>query len=638
MNYEQLSDLINANIIPGVPKGITAAKLKEILSELLDFTNLTQGDYQGTAAPTTNPGTPTTPVYYFATTTGTYTNFGGLAVTAGDGVNILSFIPGSGWSKAVVPVDLATYATKSELDAKTSNQELRVESLNLVNQQDPDFGVGTLSSSTGLPSSNSSYYRSGFIELGSNTQITTYSARWVWFYNSSKNYIGSTFLQVATNDSSKVYTLVNVPVGAFYIRAVSSNTQNEMMVVFGNNIIPYQPFGFLQIKEEFAPMIGEEKIKNNSVTPEKTTFFSTGLNLVNTEDPEYLPNKALTSSTGLPSGSISSDVSTGFIDISELDVFTIFSGRYLWFYNEFKIYISGSFQILTTSTSLKVYSIINSKPSGAVYIRVTSTLVQSTDLMVYSGSEEKPFEPYRFGINQDFLPQTINENSVKNIVFGSVQQEQIVWYGDSWSNRLASYTWIDKICQALGAIPYKQGIGSTTIINSGTIAYIDSNGRFVARPPDAQPGGTTQIASSMCMLERIQAMIPSDSKAIVVMGGINDFISNSTIGNDGDSVDTTVWGATRLMFQRIQTQAPLAKVVCILPPYVYRVDRTETQRRNIKNAIRTICDQMSIRCIDATGINAFNYTNYLPDDVHPNDAGSEVIASELLPNLQYLLL
>lgn len=114
MNYEDLINLLVESFKTGVPKNITADKLREALIKVVEFANVTRGDYQGTATPTTNPGTPSTPVYYFARQSGTYTNFGGIEVDATEGINILSY-SGSAWSKAVVPIDLSGYATDTVL-------------------------------------------------------------------------------------------------------------------------------------------------------------------------------------------------------------------------------------------------------------------------------------------------------------------------------------------------------------------------------------------------------------------------------------------------------------------------------------------------------------------------------------------
>lgn len=148
MNYTDLINKIAADIVPGLPKGVTAEKLKELFNELAQFANETRGDYQGPAAPADNPGTPTDPVYYIATTTGTYTNFGGLAVTASDGLNILSFVPGTGWSKAVVPIDLDQYAEKDSLiQVFDFTDQVKINPKNLFNKLKTRAGYHSTSGS-----------------------------------------------------------------------------------------------------------------------------------------------------------------------------------------------------------------------------------------------------------------------------------------------------------------------------------------------------------------------------------------------------------------------------------------------------------------------------------------------------------
>lgn len=137
MNYNDLIAKIAADFIPGVPKGINAEKLNGILNEITKFANETRGDYQGSAAPTDNPGTPTTPVYYIAESSGTYTNFGSLVVDVTQGVNYLSFVPGDGWSKTVVPVDLESYALNYDLQIQTLKSDGLIEPLNLLDTKIP---------------------------------------------------------------------------------------------------------------------------------------------------------------------------------------------------------------------------------------------------------------------------------------------------------------------------------------------------------------------------------------------------------------------------------------------------------------------------------------------------------------------
>lgn len=74
---------------------VTAGGVYNALAQILG--KLAEGYiYAGIATAATNPGTPTGKVFYIATAAGTYTNFGGLVVTAG--INVLKY-DGANWSQ-----------------------------------------------------------------------------------------------------------------------------------------------------------------------------------------------------------------------------------------------------------------------------------------------------------------------------------------------------------------------------------------------------------------------------------------------------------------------------------------------------------------------------------------------------------
>lgn len=69
------------------------------------ITPLVQGSFGGSASPSDTPNI-TNNIWYFATISGTYTNFGGLVVDVTEGLTILVY-DGSVWEKSVVPIDFS---------------------------------------------------------------------------------------------------------------------------------------------------------------------------------------------------------------------------------------------------------------------------------------------------------------------------------------------------------------------------------------------------------------------------------------------------------------------------------------------------------------------------------------------------
>lgn len=74
---------------------ITGQILQNTLNSIVNSVG-ENATFAGVATPTTNPGTPDGPVFYLATTPGTYSNFGGIEIAPGEAV-ILEW--GGSWTK-----------------------------------------------------------------------------------------------------------------------------------------------------------------------------------------------------------------------------------------------------------------------------------------------------------------------------------------------------------------------------------------------------------------------------------------------------------------------------------------------------------------------------------------------------------
>lgn len=94
-NYATLKAAIQAAIYENGNNEITGTALQQSLLSMIS--SLGDGyQFMGVATPSTNPGTPDANVFYLASTTGTYTNFGGLVLDDGE-IAILKY--NGAWSK-----------------------------------------------------------------------------------------------------------------------------------------------------------------------------------------------------------------------------------------------------------------------------------------------------------------------------------------------------------------------------------------------------------------------------------------------------------------------------------------------------------------------------------------------------------
>ena len=98
-SYNELKALIDAYIYPNGVQAITGQILNGVLKAIVDQVGAGY-NLMGVAHPSDDPGTPDAPSTWFAYEAGTYTNFGGVTVTAGELAIISS--DGLSWTKQTI--------------------------------------------------------------------------------------------------------------------------------------------------------------------------------------------------------------------------------------------------------------------------------------------------------------------------------------------------------------------------------------------------------------------------------------------------------------------------------------------------------------------------------------------------------
>jgi hypothetical protein len=93
-NYSELIETINEHIKTNGAGAITGQILNDVLQGMVSALGENYA-FGGIATPATNPGTPTTNVFYLASQAGTYTYFGNIVFR--QGVSVLVY-NGSGWN------------------------------------------------------------------------------------------------------------------------------------------------------------------------------------------------------------------------------------------------------------------------------------------------------------------------------------------------------------------------------------------------------------------------------------------------------------------------------------------------------------------------------------------------------------
>lgn len=231
-------------------------------------------------------------------------------------------------------------------------------------------------------------------------------------YNANKNFI------IRAGVTNSTYYKPVSSTGTKYVRISGTSDYSNIMINKGSSLLPYDTP--MKSKEGYKlnPSLYEQfdfkdgivdtsKIKNNSVTPEKTTFFTSNKsnNLLDTN--KIQQNKSVDTD-----GSVISDNVrwlSDFIPVNsnQDEQVNFTNGTYrIALYNKDKKFIIRSG--VTNSTSYKPAS-----STGTQYVRISGIIDPST-VMVNKGPNLLPFEePYgtQIKLKQEFLPSLLGDNS-----------------------------------------------------------------------------------------------------------------------------------------------------------------------------------------------------------------------------------
>lgn len=137
-----------------------------------------------------------------------------------------------------------------------------------------------------------------------------------------------------------------------------------------------------------------------------------------------------------------------------------------------------------------------------------------------------------------------------------------------------------------------------------------------------------------------------DADVVVVFGGTNDFgHGDAPVGRPEDRTPDTFWGACHSLYTYLMTEYPDARIVVMTPCHRLNEHNTDGSEHNkaynygslkdYVNIIREVAEYYSLPVCDLyanLGINpeiAPQREKYMPDGLHPSDAGNAKIAAYL---------
>lgn len=142
-----------------------------------------------------------------------------------------------------------------------------------------------------------------------------------------------------------------------------------------------------------------------------------------------------------------------------------------------------------------------------------------------------------------------------------------------------------------------------------------------------------------------------DADIVVVFGGTNDFgHGDAPLGDFKDRENTTFYGACHVLFRKLIEKYLGNQIVVITPLHRVNEDNPCGKHKPSKvgtlkdyvKAIREVAEYYSLPVLDLFATSGLQPNikaikeNYMPDGLHPNDAGHEIIANKIIRFLKAL--
>ncbi len=193
----------------------------------------------------------------------------------------------------------------------------------------------------------------------------------------------------------------------------------------------------------------------------------------------------------------------------------------------------------------------------------------------------------------------------------------------------------DSITAGVGAsAPENKYVEVFARLTGSTVRNYGISGTRIARQH-----GVNQFGECYC--DRFAEM-DDDADIIVVFGGTNDYgHGDAPIGTPDDTTPDTFYGACNYLACELMKKYPTATIVFLTPFHRIGEDSSAGQRPDgpvlkvFVDIIREVAEKYSIPVLDLWkngGVQPnveVSRVTFMPDGLHPNDAGHELLANRL---------
>ncbi|MCA0980250.1 SGNH/GDSL hydrolase family protein [Exiguobacterium aestuarii] len=489
-------------------------------------------------------------------------------------------------------------ATGAVTPDKTSFAKTVLATQNLFNKD------GVLTNGYNLDSTNGSLYVkadwsvSDFIEVKPNTTYTANNTDRIVEYNAGKVFVKTVLAPTKT---------ITTGATAKYVRISAANTNIATLMLVEGNTVPtqYQPYDMQVLIEKLR--LDEVAVKSlffegdklkGSLKVDMNNVAFLYRDSVNLFDKSRITADARLNTNGTTTARNDYNISD-FIEITPNTQYAYSYAVEVVEYDANKQYIRGVSGATTMTTSANAAFVKHSiyDPHLDVFMFVQGTSVPA---------DYVPYDVYSFSDTIKVAKETQRyEGKTWNVL------------GDSITNRPAYSYWT----------VLRQRLGFAQVNNYGV------SGSSIA----VRAGRTDS------MVERYSSMVDAD--VITLLGGTNDFGSNVPLGTMADRVNTTFYGACHILLSGLVTKYPTKTLAVFTTIPRYNMQETNGQGlyvHDYMDALREVAGFYGIASFDIlrnSQIKAYNETAktaYIPDGLHPNDAGYDLLAAQMLPLMEGL--
>ena len=182
-------------------------------------------------------------------------------------------------------------------------------------------------------------------------------------------------------------------------------------------------------------------------------------------------------------------------------------------------------------------------------------------------------------------------------------------------------------------------------LSGATCAGFGISGHRIADHHGEETGSYTPFSNRVELMDE-------DADIVVVFGGTNDYgHGDAPFGCFSDRTVETFYGAVHVLCQKLIERYPAAQIVFMTPLHRLNEDGSGYNDRNERHIgsledyvdiISEVCAYYAIPVLDLFRTSGLQPAvpvireRYMPDGLHPNDAGAEIVARKLLGFLKAL--